>query len=133
MRLEFDAYYDITAEREDGGFTYDQGDILSLSAGGSYGFKVGESLTIAPTLNLNYLSRSEAKSNGTSQTNSDGYLLTLTPGVNFRLSESGLSFKLAYGYEEEFQRTPVGGIPLSGKNLPVPGGITGSVGLNYRF
>jgi hypothetical protein len=138
-RLEFDAYYNITTEREDDGsgfttpYTYDLGDIFSLSAGGSYGFKVGESLTISPALNLNYFSKSESTVNGTAQSNSDGYLLTITPAVNFRVSGSGLSFRLAYGYEEEFQRTPVGGIPLAGKNLIVPGGFTGSLGAQYRF
>jgi len=133
MRLEFDAYYDITTEREDNGFTYDLGDILAISAGGSYGFKVSETITLAPALNLNFLSKSETKSNGNSQANSDGYILSLTPAVNIRLATSGLSFKVAYGYEEEFQRTPVGGIALSGKNLPVPGGFTGSIGAQYRF
>jgi hypothetical protein len=131
--LEFDAYYNITTEREDNGFRYDLGDIFALSAGGSYGFKLSESLTVSPVLNLNYLSKSEATANGTTQPDSDGYLLSLTPAVKLRVAGSGLSFRLAYGYQEEFQGTPVGGIALSGKNLPVPGGFTGSLNAQYRF
>ena len=131
-RLAMGAFYNITTERDNNGSTFDNGDYLGLSASGGYKFRVSEQIIIQPSLRVEYMSRSERSSNGTTLANSDGYLLGLTPAVGVGFRGTGLRVNLAYGYTDEFRGTNIGGIALAGKNAVVPNPAF-SVGVGYRF
>ena len=103
-----------------------------MSVGGKYRIRVSEGVSISPRVAVNYVVRTDTKSNGTALDNSGGYILGIEPSLLFNFRGTGLSAAVSYGYTDEFRGTKVGGINVAGKNFN-KADLNGTLSIAYRF
>jgi hypothetical protein len=127
------AYYDFTFARDQNGFKVDNGNVFSLTGGVRYPIPICESVKLGIGLNATYLHQNATTYNGQTYGGQDKHYFGLDPSVRLGFDGRRLGVNLTYGFDDEFYHTRVGGIPLSGKNYPVSGGLTGGLNISYKW
>lgn len=133
IHLNAGAYYDFTFARDENGFKVDNGNVFSFTGGVGYPFRICETVGLGVGVNATYLHQNATTFNGQTFGGQPKSYFGLDPSIRVGIDGRRIGVNIVYGYDEEFYHTRVGGIPLSGKNYPVPGGATGSLGFSYKF